>query len=527
MKNYLLALVVLATSLTAQDNEFETGRPWGPEQATGSANTLEAGDRPTAWASRTTDGQDEWLELEFALAVVPTAVRVFESFNPGALVALSVFDADGKETEVWRGQDPTPSRVDRGVSLIPLTTRITTKRVKLWLASPAVQGWNEIDAVYLHGADGAYQAASRATASSTFARGELQEPQGVHDLAPLELDRLQALERSAADSLFKLWVELKAKDMGDETLATLAGEIHRTQRSNAGRVVPETTFAGRWNTSFGSLTITLDGDKASGTYSLGTLVGSLQEGRLEFTYDEGTIRGEGWFELAADGQSFSGNWRPANAKEWKPWKGERAAHESAKRWLVVLEAPWQAGLADAEYSFGGMLRAIFSHSSGVEVRQRFFTDAESFDVYCREMALLSGDVYLCIATHATSEGLQCQAGLIGPDQVARSLARVPNLKLAHFSACSVMAGDLPKRVLAARPASDACEGVSGYDVSVDWMASALTEFTYFDLLLNRGLSAEDAAEQLVRALDFADDEVRAGSAIPAAHFRFQARAQQP
>ena len=44
-------------------------------------------------------------------------------------------------------------------------------------------------------------------------------------------------------------------------------------------------------------------------------------------------------------------------------------------------------------SFGGMVRAIFGHGE-VQVRHRFFTDAKSFDGYCRETALLPGEVGL-------------------------------------------------------------------------------------------------------------------------------------
>src|SRR5262249_44708719 len=53
-------------------------RPYGPEQVTGPPDTPNAGDHATAWASRTPDGQDEWLLLEYAEPVVPAAVLVHE-----------------------------------------------------------------------------------------------------------------------------------------------------------------------------------------------------------------------------------------------------------------------------------------------------------------------------------------------------------------------------------------------------------------------------------------------------------------
>lgn len=69
--------------------------PWSPSQATGPANTPQAGDRQTAWASATADGQREWLCLEFAKAVVPKSVRVYENDAPGAIDRVTVFKADG------------------------------------------------------------------------------------------------------------------------------------------------------------------------------------------------------------------------------------------------------------------------------------------------------------------------------------------------------------------------------------------------------------------------------------------------
>src|SRR5580704_10247815 len=66
-------------------------RGWGPEQATGPPDTVGPGDIVTAWASLTPDGQDEWLLLEYAEPVVPAAVLVHETYNPGALCRVTVF----------------------------------------------------------------------------------------------------------------------------------------------------------------------------------------------------------------------------------------------------------------------------------------------------------------------------------------------------------------------------------------------------------------------------------------------------
>lgn len=144
-------------------------RSWGPEQATGPPDTPQAGDFATAWASRTPDDENEWLLLEFPKAVRPSGIYVHETYNPGALSQVSVFDPSGNERFVWGGADPTPPESLQGISWIPFTTSFETRKVKLHLHSVGVPGWNEIDAVALVDPAGNSQWASAATASSTYA----------------------------------------------------------------------------------------------------------------------------------------------------------------------------------------------------------------------------------------------------------------------------------------------------------------------------------------------------------------------
>ncbi len=64
--------------------------------------------------------------------------------------------------------------------------------------------------------------------------------------------------------------------------------------------------------------------------------------------------------------------------------------------------------------------------------------------------------------------------------------------------------------------------VSGYTTSVDWGASALLEFTYLDLILNRGMGPAEAAAKLPSVVPYAGDQAPPGSPYPAAGFRFLA-----
>ncbi len=143
-------------------------RPWGPEQVIGPPNTTGPGDIQTAWASRTQDDQAEWLIAEYARPVVASCVRVYETYNPGALVRVSVFSPAGDEVVVWQGADPAPLAA-RNIAELPVTVPFETRRVKIYLDSPAVRGWNEIDAIGLIDLNGGVQWATRVEASSSYA----------------------------------------------------------------------------------------------------------------------------------------------------------------------------------------------------------------------------------------------------------------------------------------------------------------------------------------------------------------------
>ncbi len=187
-------------------------------QATGPPDTPRAGDSPTAWVSATTDGQKEWLQLEYAKAVVPKAIAVYETFNPGALYKVSVFDKENKEIEAWSGKDPTPVAEPKGISVIPMKVNFKTKRVRIYLNSPAVAGYNEIDAVGLRGAAGSMQWARRAAASSTYGQTSammmLDQMPGAtgnrNDLAVQQrLNRLEKEVRELKSSIAELKELLK------------------------------------------------------------------------------------------------------------------------------------------------------------------------------------------------------------------------------------------------------------------------------------------------------------------------------
>jgi len=191
------------------------GRGWAPEQATGKPNTLMAGDISTAWASLTPDAQPEWLLLKYEDAVRPKEIVIHETHNPGAVNKVSVFDADGKEHVVWEGEDPTEVGAQIGISVIPVEVKFKTKRVKIYVDSPSVPGWNEIDAVGIRDADGDTHWAAEAEASTTFAQARGMPADRPVFIPAQQLQKFTELEKDVerlqkdVERLKRIEVELK------------------------------------------------------------------------------------------------------------------------------------------------------------------------------------------------------------------------------------------------------------------------------------------------------------------------------
>lgn len=136
----------------AEASSEYTDDSWSAKQATGAPDTLEAGDEITAWAALNADVQEETLVLTFDVAVIPTGIEIYETYNPGAVVKVEVLDLNTDEwIVVWEGVADTVGE-EIAVFSPPLSTvEFATNQVRLTIDEPSVPGWNEIDAVRLIG----------------------------------------------------------------------------------------------------------------------------------------------------------------------------------------------------------------------------------------------------------------------------------------------------------------------------------------------------------------------------------------
>jgi len=111
------------------------------------------------------------------------------------------------------------------------------------------------------------------------------------------------------------------KDSGSTNTNTI------TDRNTPNDDQPHSGFQGEWKTTFGKMSLTVSGNRITGSYgsSDGRLHGTLHGRRLEFSWSEknGQSVGKGVFILSKDGTRFSGTW------------GYRTSATSGGRWTGV------------------------------------------------------------------------------------------------------------------------------------------------------------------------------------------------
>ena len=148
-------------------------QPFGPEQAVGPPDTLEAGRLETAWAPRGRAQDRFCLELGYEKPLRPVAVLVYVPIRAGSVSMISAFTVKGEE-EVFVWRRTASVRGKTGVSVIPLTMRFETRRLKLYLKLLVEDA--AIDAVGILDRSGITHWATSAKASSSVGVSKPNQP---------------------------------------------------------------------------------------------------------------------------------------------------------------------------------------------------------------------------------------------------------------------------------------------------------------------------------------------------------------
>ena len=148
-----------ASSVRAVSSEYSPSS-WSAQQVLGPPDVFPAsGDNPHAWASRDADAQTEFIEVGFAQPTSLRELQIFETFNPGAISSLETISVSGHHAIYYpcgAGElslnpcavdQPAPRPTGSQMSHVPLACGEPIAAVRVTLASGAVPGWNELDAI--------------------------------------------------------------------------------------------------------------------------------------------------------------------------------------------------------------------------------------------------------------------------------------------------------------------------------------------------------------------------------------------
>lgn len=121
----------------------------GAAQALGKPNRMPVGGESTvAWSPYWEDEGVEWIKVGYSTPMRISQVVIAESFNPGAVTQVSLFDRGGLEHPVY--SNPIPGPTGQPARMLHVKFEMTSYEVvgvKVTLNTKAVKGFNQIDAI--------------------------------------------------------------------------------------------------------------------------------------------------------------------------------------------------------------------------------------------------------------------------------------------------------------------------------------------------------------------------------------------
>jgi hypothetical protein len=136
-----------ASTVRGVSSEY-TANSWSASHVLGPPDVFPgSGDNVNAWASLGADTGREWIEVGFAQPTPISAVQIFETLNPGAIDHVELITASGVHVVAFAGTAAPRSEASRIQQVDVACTKEPIVGVRVELASEAVPGWNELDAI--------------------------------------------------------------------------------------------------------------------------------------------------------------------------------------------------------------------------------------------------------------------------------------------------------------------------------------------------------------------------------------------
>lgn len=137
-----------ASSVIAFSTEWDS-LEWGSMQALGKPDVYPVyDDIEFAWSPSTEDSTDEFLELGFSYAIPINFIDIYETLGSGSVDSVYVKNPGTGEFElVYSAVAEYAGDTARILHITFPMTAFPVSEVRIHLNSPAIEGWNEIDAV--------------------------------------------------------------------------------------------------------------------------------------------------------------------------------------------------------------------------------------------------------------------------------------------------------------------------------------------------------------------------------------------
>lgn len=144
------ALDQWATTLLDFSSEYSS-TDWSAEQVLKAPNTKAYGDSTSAWAPANQDAGKEFVTVGFKSPVYATGVTVRETDGYGFVTRIDVIDTKNVVHTVWSGVDNSKPDQINNFKATWSPTSYLVKAVKVHINTALHGGWEEIDAIQLHG----------------------------------------------------------------------------------------------------------------------------------------------------------------------------------------------------------------------------------------------------------------------------------------------------------------------------------------------------------------------------------------
>lgn len=127
--------------------EYSAG-PWSASKTLGAPTITTCNDNSEAWASSSSDSRREFLELEYDNPAPINRIFIYETLSPGAVDTVYVFNPNTLVYEkVYEATAAAAATCPRKLSIFFPVTSFPVSKIRIAINSPAVNGFNEIDAV--------------------------------------------------------------------------------------------------------------------------------------------------------------------------------------------------------------------------------------------------------------------------------------------------------------------------------------------------------------------------------------------